>query len=233
MKGEGWMKRMLVLAVAAGLGLVVGCDDDSDEDGPSGPPVTYVGGNDINTVLCVGDSITDGECAPAGAPYPERLAGLSGKRTINEGVCGSTSITGRDRIRTLLDRNKPGYVCILYGVNDITFGRGQDYLMDNLQAMVQACKDNHSIPLLATLLPVYDSHRFAAGEIAEVNKKIRKLAYAMDAELVDLEVEFGINRSLIQPDGLHPSSTGNDVIALSFNDGIARRPAQAGLPPQS
>jgi lysophospholipase L1-like esterase len=206
--------RVAFIAVAAGwLGLGIGCDK-----GGGGDSKPDVGLNDINTVVCIGDSITDGGCAPAGAPYPSRLAGLSGKTVINAGVCGSTSDSGAARVNGLLERHKPGYLCILYGINDLTFGRGVDAVIGNIQHMVDAAKANKTIPLVATLLPVYDSHRFAAGRVKETNRRIRALTEAMNVELVDLELEFGIDRSLIQEDGLHPSDSGNQLIALSFND---------------
>lgn len=214
--GNLWRKRLGMLLAVAGLGLAAGCDDgDDDKKKP-----TDVGDNDINTVLCIGDSITDGECAPAGAPYPSRLAGLSGKRTINEGVCGSTTATGVGRIGTLLERNNPGFVCILYGINDLTFGRGRTEMLTNLRSMVQAAKGNKSVPILATLLPTYDSHGFIAGEVVKANDSIRQLARDEGARLCDLEQEFGNNRALIQVDGLHPSDAGNQVIAAAFNDKI-------------
>ena len=40
------------------------------------------------------------------------------------------------------------------------------------------------------------------------------------AKLVDLQEEFGTDRSLIQEDGLHPSDSGTQIIAASFNDKI-------------
>ena len=216
MTGNSWVRRLAMVLALAGLACVSACNDDDEGKRKK----TDVGDNDINTVLCIGDSITDGECAPAGAPYPTRLAALSGKRTINEGVCGSTTATGVGRIGSLLERNNPGFVCILYGINDLTFGRGETEMITNLRAMVQAAKGNHSIPILATLLPTYDSHGFIAGEVRGANDKIRVLARDEGARLCDLEQEFGTNRALIQPDGLHPSDAGTQIIAAAFNDQI-------------
>lgn len=209
-----WKRWGFVAVVAAGLGLGVGCDNKKGDSTPD------VGSNKIGVVLCLGDSITDGTCAPAGAPYPSRLAALSGKSVINEGVCGSTSDLGASRVKDLLDRNKPGYLCILYGINDLDFGRDQSEVLDNLRYMIEAAKANKTIPLVATLLPTYDSHAFARARVQDCNREIRKLADSAGARLVDLEKEFGSDRSLIQEDGLHPSDSGTQLIALSFNDKI-------------
>jgi acyl-CoA thioesterase I len=206
------------ILVAMGLaGLLSSCDSGGGDGGNSVPDV---GDNDINKVLCVGDSITDGGCAPAGAPYPSRLGSLSGKSVINEGICGSFTSDGAARIGSWLNRHKPGYVCILYGINDVDFGRSDDDIIANLRFMVQSAKNNQSAVLLATLMPTYDSHAFSRDDVARVNDKIRSLAKSEGARLVDLEREFGSDRSLIQEDGLHPSDSGTQLIALSFNDGL-------------
>lgn len=209
-----WLASVRCLVALGLIGLAASCNDG----GGSGTP--DVGDNDINKVLCVGDSITDGGCAPAGAPYPARLENMSGKSVANEGICGSTTATGVQRINTLLDRYKPGYVCILYGINDVDFGHSDESVIGNLRFMVGAAQANQSVVLLATLMPTYDSHAFSRGDVTRVNEQIRALAKELGVRLVDLEKEFGFDRTLIQEDGLHPSDSGTELIALSFNDRI-------------
>ena len=199
------------------VSLGAGCDGGGGGGGNSAPDV---GDNDINTVLCVGDSITDGECVPAGAPYPSRLGGLTGKRVVNAGACGEKSGGGAERIGGLLARHKPGYVCILYGANDAIFDRDIGNVDSHLRTIVQACLDNKSVPIIATLTPLYDGHAFARGSAREISADIRGLAKEMGARLADLENEFGSNRDFIQDDGLHPSDSGTQLIALTFNDRI-------------
>lgn len=49
---------------------------------------------------------------------------------------------------------------------------------------------------------------------------IRQLAKDEGIKLADLNKEFGTDRSLLQPDGLHPSDAGNQLMAMVFNDKI-------------
>ena len=209
---RGWFVRSL--AVAATMLTLSACNSD---DGDDSPDFDY-GDNDVGTVLCLGDSITEGECAAAGAPYPSRLAGLSGKRTINQGACGEKSDGGASRAGSLLNRFSPGTICVLYGANDALFGYSTDFVIGNLRSIIGQAKANKTRVLLATCLPTYDSHAFADGQIKKYNDAIRNLAKEEGVTLVDLGKEFGSDRSLMQADGLHPSDSGTQLMALAFND---------------
>lgn len=202
------------------MGLALAWYLSACDSGGGGHSKPDVGDNDINVVLCVGDSITDGGCVPAGASYPSRLGGLSGKNVINAAACGEKSGGGEARLTGLLNRHNPGYVCILYGANDAIFGLSTETVLGHLRRMVQACKNNKSIPIIATLTPMRDGHAFANGSASEYSVAIRAMAKEEGARLVDLEREFGDNTEFTQPDGLHPSDSGTQVMALAFNDRI-------------
>lgn len=202
-------------AVAAGL-LLSSCNDGGGDDSGGGGGDT--GDNDKNTVVCLGDSITEGRCAGAGAPYPNRLADLSGKNVINAGSCGEKSSGAASRAGGLLAKYKPGYMCILTGANDAIFGFSVGEVEGNIRTIIQACKANKTIPLVGTVLPMYDTHAYGEPEAAAYSEMIRKVAKEEGAKLVDLRKEFGSDRGLLQADGLHPSDAGTQLIALSFND---------------
>lgn len=212
------LRRLAVSALALlFVSFLSACETGSSGGGDSTPDV---GDNDINTVVCFGDSITDGECVPAGPPYPARLGGLAGKNAINAGSCGEKTEHGVDRVGGLLSKYSPGYICILEGANDAIFDRPTGDVVNNLRSMVQAAKANKTVPLIATLLPMYDGHAFANGSAKDISAGIRQMAKEEGAILVDLEAEFGSDRSLLQEDGLHPSDSGTQLIALAFNDRI-------------
>jgi lysophospholipase L1-like esterase len=214
---------MRVLSVFARLSCVIllgGLLAACESDGGGGSSTPDVGDNDINTVVCLGDSITDGDCVPAGPNYPSRLAGMSGKSVINQGSCGEKSGSGAGRAGGVLDKYSPGYMCILYGANDAIFDRPTGDVVANIRSIVQSCKANQTVPLVATLLPMYDSHGFANGNAQDISAGIRQMAGEEGVALVDLEKEFGDDRSLLQADGLHPSDSGTQLIALAFNDRI-------------
>lgn len=95
-------------AAAAGAGLA-GC-------GRRGPAVRPVPRG--ATVLALGDSLTYGTGASAGASYPAVLAELTGWQVVNAGVPGDTSAQALARLPALLDEHRPALVIVSIGGND-------------------------------------------------------------------------------------------------------------------
>jgi lysophospholipase L1-like esterase len=214
-----WSRRFIahgfVAALSAAVVFLTACNDSGDDEGSK--PSDF-GDNDANTVLCMGDSLTKGTCAPAGAPYPDRVARITGKRVVNAGVCGARAMDGADRVTSQLAKHKPGYLLILYGANDATSGTGLGALVADLRAMILAAKANKTFPIIGTLTPMYDEHGYGAGRAREMSAEIRNLAKQEGVPVADLESEFGGDRALIQPDGLHPSDAGTELMAVVFAD---------------
>lgn len=202
------------LALVAATLLLSSCFDGGGGGGGSHD----FGDNDENLVVCMGDSITEGGNGESGPPYPSILAGISGKRTVNEGRGGERAGGGARRISGVLDREKPGYVVIFYGANDAIFGLSANQLIDAITSMVNDARANKTIPIVCTVLPTYDSRAFANDKTAEYSVRIRELAKEMDFDLADVRKEFDGERDLILEDGLHASDAGLTVIALTVND---------------
>ncbi len=196
------------IAMVAGIAFFCGCEGDGGGGGDD------VGDNDANLVICVGDSITQGYACD-GAPYPSQLAGMTGKSVRNMGVGGITSGTGASKIASQLSC-KPGYVCILYGANDAICGGGPGSAKENIRAIIVACKNNHSIPIVATTPPMIKEHAAYDGAARSINEAIRSVASEEGARLVDLYGAFGSGEAYLVPDGLHPNAAGAELIAKSF-----------------
>ena len=175
------------------------------------------GDNDVDVVAAFGDSLTQGsECACT--PYPERLAGLIGKSVVNVGVAGTMAVENVERTQAAIDRFRPGFMLILYGANDVIHGYGPSTIAGALTEMVQICKDNHVVPVLATYPETILDHAGFAPRVLQLNSRIRSLAGELDVHCVDLEKEFGANPDLYEIDGLHPNDAGTQIMALAFAD---------------
>lgn len=195
-----------------------GGSDSSSSSGGKSYDKTDFGDNDRNKVVALGDSITaGGECRDEGQSYPSRIAGITGLKVINAGVSGESSGGAADRAGGVLSKNKPGFMLILTGHNDAIFDRDYNEVMGNIRSIVRKAKDNKTVPILATLVPINAPRVWATGPAEDYSAGIRKMANEEGVQLVDLEKEFGLDESL-QCDGLHPNSSGSAIIANAFAD---------------
>ena len=200
---------LLALAMS---GLLAGCgggDGGLSNDNP--------GNNDLNVVVAFGDSITQGrQCSCT--PYPARVQSLIGKTVFNTGIGGSDATANVGRTQSAIDKYHPAFMVILYGVNDVILGGSVDGILGALNEMVNICKNNQVVPVLATYPMPITSHGVFAPTTAALNAGIRSLADAQGIRCVDLEREFGADPALYEPDGLHPNDAGTQVMAMAFAD---------------
>lgn len=199
--------RLIALTACLTLPLITGCEDDG------GTP--NVGDNDPNLVACVGDSITQGyRCA--GAPYPTRLANMTGKNVLNFGVGGATSAYGLSIINSVVAR-KPGFVCILFGSNDAIMHRGSEFAASNVRQMIQICKSNQCVPIVGTPPKMIGSHAIFDGPAHAIALAIINVCKEEGVPCFDFHSAFGDGVALLNPDdGLHLSDAGGDKIASAF-----------------
>ena len=71
----------------------------------------------INSIVCFGDSLTNGYGAKEGKSYPYFLQQLTDIPVINKGVNGHTSQDGLNRISDIL-KIKNALVIVEFGAND-------------------------------------------------------------------------------------------------------------------
>lgn len=213
------ISRSLLLGCGLLLtGLLSACNDGGDDSGGDSYNDTDFGDNDRNKVVAIGDSITSGNvCEDEGETYCQRLAGMTGLSVINAGSSGEQSGSTAGRTGRELSRHKPGFLLILTGHNDAIFDRDYDGVIGNIRSIVQQAKNNKTVPILATLLPIHAPRSFATGPAEDYNVGIRALAKEEGVKLVDMESEFGSDESL-QCDGLHPNASGSTIIAAAFAD---------------
>jgi lysophospholipase L1-like esterase len=172
------------------------------------------GTNDQNICVALGDSITAGK--GASTSYPAILSGLTGKTVINEGTSGAISEDGAAQVGGELSSHDPGYLLILLGANDIIRSVNIEDTIVNLRNIIAAAKNNKTVPIIATVTPMYFGYDVFAGAVNSLNTRIKQLADEQGCDLVDLAGAFGTNSGLMQSDGLHPNDEGLNVIARSF-----------------
>ena len=212
MKYAAWLGRFLCGSLLGSVLALTGCEGSSEHHLGDGHDF---GPNNPNLYVAFGDSITAGDGQDC---YSVMLAGMLSKTVVNKGFPGYSSGEGLDVLYPILDDYQPGFVLILIGVNDLIMGYGEEWAAANIQIIVQACQDNKTIPVLATLTPVFESYAPLSSGVTRLNNKIKQIAEDFDVALVDLNRAFDDNPIYMQSDGLHPNETGNALMALTFYD---------------
>jgi lysophospholipase L1-like esterase len=196
----------------------------------------------INTrFLAFGDSLTAGVISAAASmlivsppeSYPfqlqSRLVARYRQQTplvLNEGNPGEfAAATGVSRFRDVMLRNRPEVVLLMEGTNDLLVGApGPDAALNALRSMVLEAKSQGIKVALATIPPQRAGglrHRDAVAQVIPgFNDRIRSLATAEGATLIDVFNGMKDDMSLIGVDDLHPTPRGYEVMAGVFFDGI-------------
>lgn len=170
-----------------------------------------------NLVACMGDSITQGyNCA--GAPYPSRIASLTGKSVLNYGVAGQTSAYGKSIVSSVLARH-PGTVTVFFGANDV-HGHDVSWTVSNLRATVRSIKASGARAIVATPLPQRGNWASYNSKISELASAVRSMAASEGVTCVDLHSAFGSGAGYIQSDGLHLTDAGGALVARKFADAL-------------
>lgn len=200
------------------------------------PLVLPIGTNVPNLYMGFGDSITTGEGSSTTDGYKTLLQArlqqhLGAPVTIaDEGLSGSKSERGAERIGDSLARVRPAYTLILYGTNDWHRLECKTafpcFTIDSLTAMVRSVKASRSLPVLATILPLNPASALPERNewVTRMNDLIRPLARQEGAVLVDLHAAFVKTGDLtaLFVDQVHPNDRGYGIIADEFFGAITR-----------
>jgi lysophospholipase L1-like esterase len=184
--------------------------------------------------MAFGDSITSGEGSSDGAGYRNRLLGKLERQfgeafVVDQGVPGTQTDSGTQRITASLGSVRPAYTLILYGTNDWNEAscRAQFpcHLVDDLRLMVRRCKNANSLPVLATIIPANPDRNIPERNqwVANMNDLIRPMAEQEGALLADLEERFLAAGNLpdLFSDHVHPNDQGYEVMAAGWFEAIA------------
>lgn len=190
---------------------------DEDEKTPPG----------TNTVVFMGDSITDGWGRKYGEFFP-------GKSYLNRGISGQTTPQMLLRFRQDVLDLKPKVVVILGGANDIAGNTGpesQEDIEGYLESMTELAQANGIRVVLSSLTPVCDCQnieqtvRRSPHTIVALNAWMKAYAKRKDAVYLDYYSatvdENQMFRKDLTFDGLHPNSAGYAVMGPLAEKAIA------------
>lgn len=186
------------------------------------------------TCVCMGDSLTSviDQIVSSAETYWTYLVQLqTGIRMINKGIGGETSAQNLARFNTDVLSYSPKYCTIMTGANDIYvyFNTKTNTTEDpsiyttalkNIDSMVQMCKDNDIIPLLATEPVGYWNPDHASVKDVETlmieNMRRHIMSYASENNVICLDLcdtAVYTDASYRYIYNIHPKPNGNAVIA--------------------
>jgi len=166
-------------------------------------------------IVALGDSLTAGLGVAADEAYPARLeARLAregyGYRVVNAGVSGDTTAGGLRRVDWVL-RAKPEIVIVALGANDGLRAQSPQAMRENLATIVRRLQAAGARVLLAGMrLPPNYGAEYTKEFQAVFPEVARSTGVAFMPFLLD---GVAADPRLNQPDGIHPTAAGQQVIA--------------------
>ncbi len=169
-------------------------------------------------IVAFGDSLTAG--VATGKTYPDNLQDLLDQHGYryhveNQGISGDTSTDGLARIDNVINAH-PVLVILEFGGNDGLRGIPVDSTRDNLQQMIERLRQAKIPVVLAgiTLPPNY-----GPDYVKPFTAMFPQLAQQFHLRLLPfLLVDVYQHPDMMQSDGIHPSTTGNEVVAKDVYD---------------
>ncbi len=168
------------------------------------------------TVLCLGDSLTEGYGVEPEQAYPAVLErrlrdrGYERVRVVNAGISGSTSASAVSRLRWQL-RSRPDVVVLALGANDGLRGIAVESTRANLDEAIALARAGGARVLLAGM-------QIPPNYGPDYTRAFRELFPALAAkhgiELVPFLLEgVAAQPDLNLPDGIHPNPRGYRIVA--------------------
>jgi acyl-CoA thioesterase-1 len=180
-------------------------------------------------LVCMGDSLTFGFKMTRKNSWPQ-IVGENLKIDVkNKGICGDTTAGMLSRFGREVVEEKPEYVLIMGGSNDLASQLPDAVIYSNLATMVYQAYHYRIHPIIGVPIPIIPSMMGQdfnlAGDPGKINKRIVLLrnwimyfGHKQQTETIDFFEDFYdlVNkkgREDLYIDGIHPTIEGNKRMA--------------------
>lgn len=219
------MRYFFLLALALAMGACSRSHEAAEEPRSAPPEPPPLVSSDSRKIIAVfGDSISAGFGLPQGQSFPDYMqkdldADHRPWRVINLGISGDTTEGGAARIDSAVSLH-PAIVILELGGNDGLRGMPLASTRANLDQMIVAFQSAGAKVVLAgmTLPPNY-----GPDYIRDFQKIYQDLAARYKLIFIPFIMQDIITPDLryIQPDGIHPTAAGSEIIARTVLRAIA------------
>lgn len=174
-------------------------------------------------IVCIGDSITNGQYLPDGdKPWPELLTGYE---VVAAGKNSDTTRLGLERFPAI-QAMEPQGVVIQFGHNDCNHWESDRGLprvspaayRANLAEMVERCRTFGATPFLCTLTPTLRNTSWDVG----YNELLLQVAFHEVVPVINVRGAFGDGTGLLLDDGLHLNAVGHQLYATVVQEALDR-----------
>lgn len=211
------MTKLLRTAVTALSLLVLSALSCSAAEAPAGAPAAP---SEV-TVVCFGDSITEGNASsdPATKSYPAVLQvlldekhGPGAFRVINAGISGEDTRQGLARLDALLEKTGPDWVLVGYGTNDMWEKHAVSVpeTKSNTMEILRRIKASGASCIITTLPPLWEMDEEVAERIASVT------AAAKEMEVPLLDLNTIVKQAISEAGGLDKKSAWEKYYAAEW-----------------
>ena len=157
------------------------------------------------TIICVGDSLTQGVGAEPGEEYPTILSRLLGIRVLNAGHRGDTTARALERIHDSMVNKNPRLVILLLGGNDFLRRVPTRETRQNLKEIVRQIQAHGAMVAIAGIKLGFFTDEY--GAIFE------ETAAEFGAIYIPNVMKGIFNDAKLRSDQIHPNSAGYRLIA--------------------
>ncbi|HIE43930.1 MAG TPA: arylesterase [Candidatus Omnitrophica bacterium] len=152
------------------------------------------------SIVCFGDSLTEGSGAGIGEDYPTVLSNLLNEKIVNAGRSGDTTEDALMRLDSdVLSRN-PRLTIVLLGGNDFLTGKRIEDTYRNIEEIVKKIKESGSAVLLISPIGRYD-------------KGYQRIATKYNCLFIPHILRSILGNPKYKYDSVHPNSKGYRVMA--------------------
>jgi acyl-CoA thioesterase-1 len=164
------------------------------------------------TIICLGDSLTEGVGAETGEDYPSALSRLLVSPVINAGVRGDTTALALERLSDAVLSKKPRLVIVLLGGNDFLRQMPRQETRKNLEEIIRRVQAQGAMVAIAGM---------KLGLFTDEYSSIFEQTAQQSGALYIPQVTKGIlSDASLRSDPIHPNGAGYRLMAKRIASGI-------------
>jgi acyl-CoA thioesterase-1 len=157
------------------------------------------------SIVCFGDSLTEGTGAQEGEDYPSALSRLLGHPVVNAGRRGDTTGQALLRVQTAVSGKDPRLVIVLLGGNDFLRQVPRQETRRNLEEIVRRIQAEGAMVAIAGIRLGLFTDEFAAI--------FEETAETFGALYIPQVMQGILGNSSLRSDPIHPNGDGYRLIA--------------------